>query len=111
MYVLMYNTVHSIFITVLKFMSTLVFTIITESGLNTVILELISDLFLKYTTLFPAPGGSYIVLGTDYESYASVYSCDIVFGKKTFYIWLLTRDQFPSSDTVSFLLEVKCKYY
>ena len=50
------------------------------------------------------PGcGLYWILDTDYENYASVYSCvdgDIL-GVRSVFAWLLTREQIPSQETVS----------
>ena len=43
---------------------------------------------------FPSsPTGNYKVLGTDYDNYASVYSCkDLILGFKLEFAWLLVRD-------------------
>jgi len=47
-------------------------------------------------------GWPYWILDTDYESYASVYSCATFgFGLKYEYAWLLTRDPVPSDETVA----------
>ena len=54
----------------------------------------------------PAPfglGWPYWILDTDYESYASVYSCASfgLTGLKYEYAWLFTRDPVPSDEAVS----------
>ena len=54
----------------------------------------------------PAPlglGWPYWILDTDYENYASVYSCATfgIAGLKYEYAWLFTRDPVPSDETVS----------
>ena len=54
----------------------------------------------------PAPlglGWPYWILDTDYESYASVYSCASfgITGLKYEYAWLFTRDPVPSDEAVS----------
>ena len=46
--------------------------------------------------LFSAFGDIYSVLGTDYEQYASVYSCEVKFDVKVEYGWVLTREKEPS---------------
>ncbi|XP_037960586.1 apolipoprotein D-like [Teleopsis dalmanni] len=55
-----------------------------------------------YVTFDNIPAGSdYWVLGTDYTSYAVVYSCvDILGLLHTKVIWILTRDRFPSDEVV-----------
>ena len=54
----------------------------------------------------PAPlglGWPYWILDTDYESYASVYSCASfgLTGLYYEYAWLFTRDPVPSDEAVS----------
>jgi hypothetical protein len=42
------------------------------------------------------------VLETDYDNFAAVYSCvDFPVVGKFEYAWILTRDPFPSEDTVA----------
>ena len=48
-----------------------------------------------------APPGLYWVLDTDYDNYASVYSCvDVGDQLKFEYGWVLTRDAFASDEIV-----------
>ncbi|XP_022228219.1 apolipoprotein D [Drosophila obscura] len=45
---------------------------------------------------------NYLVLGTDYESYAVVYSCTSVTSLANIKIvWILTREREPSADTIA----------
>ena len=44
--------------------------------------------------------GTYWVLGTDYESYASVYSCKSLLGFALEYSWILVRDVNPSEEVL-----------
>jgi lipocalin len=46
---------------------------------------------------YNANGFNYLLIGVDYDNYASVYSCS---GGITF-AWILTRSTKPSSKTVS----------
>ena len=58
--------------------------------------------FVQGEVTFPGCG-LYWILDTDYENYASVYSCvdgDIL-GVRSVFAWLLTREQIPSQETVS----------
>ncbi|XP_037709066.1 apolipoprotein D-like [Drosophila subpulchrella] len=49
----------------------------------------------------PLTKANYIVLGTDYESYAVVYSCTAVTPLANFKIvWILTRQREPSAETI-----------
>lgn len=52
---------------------------------------------------FPnAPAGSYWILDTDYENYASVYSCQSILGLfQIEYGWLLLRDLNTSEDIIA----------
>ena len=57
--------------------------------------------FVQGEVTFPGCG-LYWILDTDYENYASVYSCvdgDIL-GVRSVFAWLLTREQIPSQETV-----------
>ncbi|XP_063700905.1 apolipoprotein D-like [Culicoides brevitarsis] len=64
----------------------------------------------KLTVTFPsvsANGSPYWVLGTDYESYAVVWSCTEYGGlASTRVAWILTRDQMPKIETVQKAYEV-----
>ncbi|XP_075222812.1 apolipoprotein D-like isoform X2 [Lycorma delicatula] len=42
----------------------------------------------------------YWILDTDYDSYAVVWSCVEVFFLHFKFVWILTRDQIPSEDTI-----------
>ncbi|KAH8251355.1 hypothetical protein KR032_009323, partial [Drosophila birchii] len=49
----------------------------------------------------PLTKANYLVLGTDYESYAVVYSCTSLTPLANFKIvWILTRERQPSGETV-----------
>ncbi len=50
---------------------------------------------------FPgSPAATYWVIGTDYENYASVYSCKDLIGFAFEYSWVLVRDANPSEEVV-----------
>ena len=51
------------------------------------------------TVTFPGtPGGPYLILDTDYETFTSVYAC-VALGMET--PWVLTREKNPPEETVS----------
>ncbi|KAI8123389.1 hypothetical protein FF38_08863 [Lucilia cuprina] len=43
---------------------------------------------------------NYWVLDTDYCSYSVVYSCEPLNGQHNTYVWILTRQRLPSTDTI-----------
>jgi hypothetical protein len=45
---------------------------------------------------FSAPGSNYWLIGTDYDTYSSVYAC--IFGLKL--AWIMTRDRYPNREVV-----------
>jgi len=45
-------------------------------------------------------GANYLLLGTDYTSYATVYSCKDLLLARSQSAWILTRERQPSDDTI-----------
>ncbi|XP_059079065.1 apolipoprotein D-like [Tigriopus californicus] len=60
------------------------------------------DLVVKFPT---SPAGNYWLIDTDYENWASVYSCDEILGNKFEYGWVLTRESAPSEAIVQASLD------
>lgn len=57
-----------------------------------------------------APKGDYWLIETDYDNYASVYSCFDVIGLVKFeFAWLLTRERVPPQEVVDKGLEAYTK--
>ena len=56
-------------------------------------------LLVEFPGSFPA---NYLVLGTDYDTYAAVYSCFEQDGEATIFAWVLARDPIALPETVRF---------
>jgi hypothetical protein len=52
--------------------------------------------FSPLSVPFSAPGSNYWLIGTDYDTYSSVYAC--IFGLKL--AWIMTKDRYPNREVV-----------
>ncbi|MGJ2342686.1 lipocalin family protein, partial [Salmonella enterica subsp. enterica serovar Paratyphi A] len=63
------------------------------------------------TIQFPGqPMGSYLVLDTDYTTYTTVYSCDVILGITVEQGWLLSRTKTLSEDVIKMAMENFIKF-
>merc|ERR1740128_565020 len=77
------------------------------TGKVTVIEVNTGNLAIAYRNLDEVPStANYLVLGTDYTSYAVVWSCNNLFFFNTQFLWILTRDREPSDDVINSALAV-----
>ena len=54
--------------------------------------------------------GSYLVLDTDYTTYTTVYSCDVILGITVEQGWLLARAKTLSEDVIKMAMENFVKF-
>jgi len=65
------------------------------------------NLVVAFSNLDDLPStANYLVLGTDYTSYAVVWSCTNFWLFNTQFMWILTRDREPSAEVINSALAV-----
>ena len=63
--------------------------------------------YLKVKFVPFVPAGDYKVLGTDYDNYTVIYTCNGFLGMYNIeYVWILTRDTNPSDDVLNTAMDV-----